>query len=72
MAYEAAKEDAKEMLAEPVPLVIRNAPTDLMKELHYGDGYVYAHDTEEKNRADAVPARQRKGPCLLQAGDSGG
>lgn len=48
MAYEAAKEDAKEMLAEPVPLVIRNAPTDLMKELHYGDGYVYAHDTEEK------------------------
>ena len=48
MAYEAAKEDAKEMLAEPVPLVIRNAPTDLMKELHYGDGYVYAHDTKEK------------------------
>ena len=48
MAYEAAKEDAKEMLAEPVPLVIRNAPTELMKELHYGDGYVYAHDTEEK------------------------
>lgn len=48
MAYEAAKEDAREMLAEPVPLVIRNAPTDLMKELHYGDGYIYAHDTEEK------------------------
>lgn len=48
MAYEAAKEDAKEMLAEPVPLVICNAPTDLMKELHYGDGYVYAHDTKEK------------------------
>ena len=48
MAYEAAKEDAKEMLSEPVPLVIRNAPTDLMKELHYGDGYVYAHDTKEK------------------------
>lgn len=48
MAYEAAKEDAREMLAEPVPLVIRNAPTDLMKELHYGNGYIYAHDTEEK------------------------
>ena len=29
MAYEAAKEDAREMLAEPVPLVIRNAPTEL-------------------------------------------
>ena len=36
------------MLAEPVPLTIRNAPTGLMKDLHYGDGYVYAHDTEEK------------------------
>lgn len=47
-AYETAKEDAKKMLAEPVPLHIRNAPTGLMKELHYGEGYVYAHDTEEK------------------------
>lgn len=47
-AYEAAKRDAQEMLAEPVPLQIRNAPTALMKDLHYGEGYVYAHDTEEK------------------------
>ena len=31
-----------------MPLVIRNAPTGLMKELHYGDGYQYAHETEEK------------------------
>ena len=36
------------MLDEPVPLVIRNAPTRLMQELEYGKGYVYAHDTEEK------------------------
>ena len=48
MAYEAAKKDALTMLAEPVPLVIRNAPTRLMKELDYGKGYIYAHDTEEK------------------------
>lgn len=47
-AYESAKKDAITMLAEPVPLVIRNAPTKLMKELHYGKGYQYAHDTEEK------------------------
>ena len=26
----------------------RNAPTSLMKELHYGEDYIYAHDTEEK------------------------
>ena len=47
-AYETAKKDAMKMLAEPVPLVIRNAPTRLMKDLHYGEGYQYAHDSEEK------------------------
>ena len=39
-----AKKDAVNQLAEPVPLVIRNAPTRLMKELDYGKGYQYAHD----------------------------
>ncbi len=48
MAYESAKRDAIKELAEPVPLVIRNAPTKLMKELDYGKGYQYAHDTQEK------------------------
>lgn len=48
VAYETAKKDAQRMVAEPVPLQIRNAPTKLMKDLQYGKGYVYAHDTEEK------------------------
>ena len=48
MAYNSAREDALNMIAEPVPLVIRNAPTELMKELQYGKGYQYAHDTEDK------------------------
>lgn len=48
MAYEGAKRDALNMLAEPVPLTIRNAPTKLMKELDYGKGYQYAHDAAEK------------------------
>ncbi|MBP5177658.1 MAG: replication-associated recombination protein A, partial [Clostridia bacterium] len=48
MAYESAKRDAVTMLAEPVPLVIRNAPTRLMKELDYGKGYQYAHDAQDK------------------------
>ena len=47
-AYMFASSDARKMLAEPVPLVIRNAPTKLMKELNYGKGYQYAHDTEDK------------------------
>lgn len=48
IGYEKAKADAMQMLAEPVPLQIRNGVTELMQELHYGEGYQYAHDTEEK------------------------
>ena len=48
VAYLSAAEDAKTMLDEPVPLQIRNAPTSLMKDLGYGEGYIYAHDTKEK------------------------
>ena len=48
VAYETAKQDALEQLSEPVPLVIRNGVTGLMRELEYGKGYQYAHDTEEK------------------------
>ena len=47
-AYLRAAKDAQEMMAEPVPLQIRNAPTRLMKNLDYGKGYTYAHDTDEK------------------------
>ncbi|MBR6163990.1 replication-associated recombination protein A [bacterium] len=48
VAYMKAASDARNSIAEPVPLVIRNAPTKLMKELDYGKGYQYAHDYEEK------------------------
>ncbi len=48
VAYGEAKQDALTQLAEPVPLVIRNAPTGLMEQLDYGKGYQYAHDTPDK------------------------
>ena len=48
MAYETAKQDAMKMLAEPVPLNIRNGVTKLMRDVGYGKGYQYAHDTEDK------------------------
>ena len=47
-AYETAKKDAMEHLSEPVPLQIRNGVTQLMREVGYGDGYQYAHDTDDK------------------------
>lgn len=48
VGYGRAREDARHMLNEPVPLQIRNGVTELMRELHYGEGYQYAHDTLEK------------------------
>ena len=47
-AYETAKQDALSQLNEPVPLHIRNGVTSLMREVGYGKGYQYAHDTKEK------------------------
>ena len=43
-AYGRAATDVREAPAEPVPLHLRNAPTKLMKDLAYGQGYQYAHD----------------------------
>ena len=47
-AYEKAKQDALNQIAEPVPLHLRNAVTKLMKNLEYGKGYEYAHEYEDK------------------------
>ena len=52
-AYGAAQKDALETEREPVPLHLRNAPTSLMKQLGYGQGYQYAHDFQS-GRADQM------------------
>jgi len=46
-AWKAARDAARETPSEPVPLHLRNAPTALMKELGYGDGYHYAFDAPD-------------------------
>ncbi|MFH0824946.1 MAG: replication-associated recombination protein A [Pseudomonadota bacterium] len=43
-AYNAIRNEIKRSGHLPVPLHVRNAPTPLMKQLGYGDGYKYAHD----------------------------
>jgi putative ATPase len=47
-AYSSVVFDVQKTFNEPPPLHIRNAPTDLMKDLGYGKGYQYAHDLKEK------------------------
>lgn len=44
LAIEKALQEARENKTRPVPLYLRNAPTKLMEELGYSDGYKYAHD----------------------------
>jgi putative ATPase len=46
MAIEQALATVRQTGSLPVPLHLRNAPTKLMKELNYGEGYRYAHDFE--------------------------
>src|SRR5262249_28214293 len=45
--YGEVRRTVEERPADPVPKVIRNAPTKLMKEVGYGDGYIYAPHTDE-------------------------
>jgi putative ATPase len=47
-AYSEVASDVQNTFNEPPPLHIRNAPTNLMKELGYGKGYQYAHDVKDK------------------------
>ena len=46
MAINNALQKVQETGNQPVPLHLRNAPTSLMKELGYSEGYKYAHDYE--------------------------
>ena len=71
VAYIKASNDAKEMLAEPVPLHIRNAPTKLMQDLDYGKGYIYAHDTKEKVAKMSCLPESLKNKKYLDLNDSG-
>jgi putative ATPase len=59
-AYKGVQEDIRRHGTLPVPLHIRNAPTDLMKDLGYGANYRYAHDYE-----DAFVAQQYL-PCEIR------
>jgi len=70
-AYGEARRTVADRPADPVPKAIRNAPTRLMKEVGYGRGYVYAHDTEEGvGGLDCLPDSLR-GTTFYQPTDRG-
>ncbi len=48
VGYGEAQSDLRSTEAEPVPLHLRNPVTGLMREIGYGKGYEYAHDSQDK------------------------
>lgn len=61
VGYKGAKEDAQKYPRELVPLHIRNAPTKLMKDLGYGEGYKYTPDYKEgEGHQDYLPEKLKK------------
>jgi putative ATPase len=70
-ALGAALEAARQTPAAPVPLHIRNAPTSLMKELGYGQGYRYAHDSPDGYLAQEYLPDELSGTRFYEPGDHG-
>jgi putative ATPase len=72
--YKAYKKTSGEVATghnPPVPLHLRNAPTRLMKELGFGDGYVYAHDTQDGIGDMSCLPDSLAGTLFYQPGDRG-
>src|SRR5437588_371538 len=81
-AYSRVQEDVQKTRNEPVPLEIRNAPTQLMKDLDYGKDYKYAHDyykdmqIDDPERPPAIQLQEYlpeslKGKCYYEPGQQG-
>ncbi len=70
-ALNAALEAARETPAEPVPLHIRNAPTRLMKELGYHEGYQYAHSVPEAYIPQEYLPGKLRGAAFYEPGNFG-
>ena len=68
-AWGAVQAEIENTRQEPVPLHLRNAPTRLMKELGYSEGYRYAHDEEDKVAdMDCLPENLRGGSSIIRTG----
>lgn len=70
MAIDAAQEAVKKEGDLPVPLHLRNAPTELMKRIGYGKDYKYAHSYEGNFTADNFLPVELKGTVLYDPGSN--
>src|SRR5262245_24560832 len=70
-AWGEAQQAARDYPSEPVPLHIRNAPTKLMKEIGYGDGYRYDHAEGGHAAGQEYLPERLRGAKWYEPGDSG-
>ncbi len=70
-ALGAALDAARATPAAPVPMHIRNAPTSLMKELGYGEGYRYAHDEADAFAPQEYLPEELRGAAFYEPGTMG-
>lgn len=70
-ALHAALDAARRTPAAPVPLHIRNAPTRLMKELGYHEGYRYAHDYDQSVVDQQHLPDELRGARFYEPGEQG-
>ncbi len=71
VAFGEAQKDVHDRPAEPVPLHLRNAPTDLMAQFGYGRGYQYAHDAPDALVDQAHLPESLKGRTYYRPTDRG-
>ncbi|ETW80796.1 hypothetical protein HETIRDRAFT_46394, partial [Heterobasidion irregulare TC 32-1] len=68
-AYARAEAAAKQDMTVPVPIPMRNAPTGLMKDMGYGEGYCYNPEYAHPVTNDYIPERFRNVRFLREIGD---
>ena len=71
MALNRATEDVRQSRNDPVPMHLRNAPTGLMKDMGYGQGYKYSHDYEDNFAPMQNLPESLKGRRYYTPGDQG-
>ena len=70
LAIGKAQKEVQELGPLPVPLHLRNAPTQLMKDLNYGSDYQYAHDHEKNFSHQEYLPDDLKGTTFYEPGDN--
>ena len=70
-SYFAAAEAVRRLPGASVPMFLRNAPTGLMKDLGYGAGYVYDHDTPEHFAGQNCLPEELRGTKFYKPGPFG-